>query len=135
MLRLAAREADIVGLEDHQFAERATGEATITPADCAEQVAIVREAAGARMADIELNMFVAQVRVTNNGDAEIDSLAAALGLEPARIRQSPSFLIGEIDALVDTLLERRERLGISYVMVFAAAMEALAPVVARLAGR
>ena len=134
MLRLAAREADIVGLEDHQFAERATGAQTITPADCDAQVAIVREAAGERFAQIELNLFAARTIVTNNGAAEIDSLSSQLGLSPEAIRRSPSFLVGDVEELVDALVERREQLGISYVLVFAAALAAFAPVVKRLAG-
>jgi probable F420-dependent oxidoreductase len=134
MLRLAAREADMIGLEDHQFAQRATGSATITPADCAAQVAIVREAAGARFDQIELNMFAARTIVTSSAEAGVDALAAQLNLAPEAIRASPSFMIGDTEALVDQLHERRERLGISYVMIFAAVMDDFAPVVARLAG-
>ena len=37
--------------------------------------------------------------------------------------------------LVDQLVERRARLGISYVMIHDRAMDAFAPVVAQLAGR
>jgi HAE1 family hydrophobic/amphiphilic exporter-1 len=40
-----------------------------------------------------------------------------------------------IEEIVETLLERRERLGLSYVTVFDRDMQAFAPVVARLAGR
>jgi probable F420-dependent oxidoreductase len=36
MLTLAAREADIVGLEDHQFADRATGSVAVAVAECAQ---------------------------------------------------------------------------------------------------
>jgi hypothetical protein len=36
--------------------------------------------------------------------------------------------------MVETLLRRREQLGISYIAVQATAMDKLAPVVARLAG-
>src|SRR5207253_612746 len=85
MLQLAAREADIIGLEDHQFAERATSAPTVTPADCAEQVAIVRDAAGSRMDEIELNVFAARAIVTDSAATELDALSAQLGLSPAQI--------------------------------------------------
>ncbi len=134
MLQLAAREADIIGLEDHQFAERATGSPTITPADSAEQVEIVREAAGARFPDIELNVFAARVEVTDARAAAIDGLASQLSLTPSQIEKSTSFLLGSVDAIVDQLQERRDRLGVSYIMVFDRVMDAFAPVVARLAG-
>jgi probable F420-dependent oxidoreductase len=134
MLRLAAREADIIGLEDHQFAQRATGSASIEVADCAAQVAVVREAAGARFSDIELNVFAARTEVTDDQRSAVDQLATQLQLAPATVQQSPSFLVGSVDAIVEQLQERREHLGISYVMIFDRVMDAFAPVVARLAG-
>jgi len=134
MLTLAAREADIIGLEDHQFADRATGSHHIAVADCAQQVAIVREAAGDRLAQIELNVFAARTVVTDARRSAIDDLATQLQLRPAQVKESPSFLIGSRDAIVEQLQARRERLGISYVMVFDRVMDAFAPVVARLAG-
>ena len=45
-----------------------------------------------------------------------------------------SALTGTTDQMVETLLRRRERLGISYVVVGDELMEDLAPVVARLTG-
>jgi hypothetical protein len=42
--------------------------------------------------------------------------------------------VGTVDQLVDTLQGHRERWGISYVGISADAMDAFAPVVARLAG-
>jgi probable F420-dependent oxidoreductase len=135
MLQLAAREADIVGLEDHQFAARAAGDPSPPIASCAEQVAIVREAAGARFPEIELNVFAARTEVTDQRAAAVERLSRQLGLGPAQIEASASFLLGSVDALVDQLQERRERLGVSYIMVFDRVMDAFAPVVARLSGR
>jgi probable F420-dependent oxidoreductase len=135
MLQLAAREADIVGLEDHQFAERATGEARINVANATEQAAIVREAAGVRFDDLELNVFAARTEVTNQRAVAVEQLAGQLQLTPAQVDASTSFLLGSVQAIVDQLEERRERLGISYVMIFDRVMDAFAPVVARLAGR
>jgi probable F420-dependent oxidoreductase len=133
MLRLAAHEADIVGLEDHQFAERMEGRARIHVAACAEQAAIVREAAGARFASLELSVFAARTEVTDDAAAE-QRMADQLQLDVQQVRTSGSFLIGSVDSIVDTLQERRERLGISYVMVWDRVMDAFAPVVARLSG-
>jgi probable F420-dependent oxidoreductase len=134
MLQLAAREADIVGLEDHQFAERATGSPSVHVADSGEQVAIVREAAGARFADLELNVFAARTEVTDDRCAVVSRLSDQLRLTTPQIDASTSFLLGSVEAIVDQLQERRERLGISYVMIFDRVMDAFAPVVARLAG-
>ena len=48
--------------------------------------------------------------------------------------EHPNALIGSVDAICERLVERRERYGISYVMVSMRSTEAFAPVVARLAG-
>lgn len=50
------------------------------------------------------------------------------------IMASPHVLVGSVDHIVDTLRERRERYGISYISVLAPFLDAFAPVVARLAG-
>jgi probable F420-dependent oxidoreductase len=135
MLRLAAREADIVALEDHQFAERATGSSSINVADAAEQVAIVREAAGARFSELELSVFAARTEVTDDPRAAVDRFASQLQMTPEQIQQSQSFLVGSVDSIVNELQARRERLGISYIMVWDRVMDAFAPIVARLTGQ
>ena len=134
MLTLAAQYADIVGIEDHQFAERATGAATIHPAVAAEQVAIVREAAGARFAELELNVFAARVEVTDKPVEAAEAMAAQLQTTREMVESSASFLIGSVEKIVETLQQRREQSGLSYIMVFDRVMDAFAPVVARLAG-
>ena len=134
MLQLAAREADIVALEDHQFAERATASPTVNVADAAEQVQIVREAAGLRFPELELSVFAARTEITNDQRGAVDRLAAQLQMSEEQIKESTSFLIGSVDQVVAQLQERRERLNTSYVMIHDRVMDAFAPVVARLAG-
>jgi hypothetical protein len=46
-----------------------------------------------------------------------------------------SALVGDPDQMCQSLLERRERLGLSYFMVSDELMEAFAPVVERLSGQ
>jgi len=134
MLQLAAREADIVALEDHQFAERATASPTVNVADAAEQVQIVREAAGLRFPELELSVFAARTEITNDQRGAVARLAAQLQMSEEQIKESTSFLIGSVDQVVAQLQERRERLNTSYVMIHDRVMDAFAPVVARLAG-
>ena len=133
MLQLAAREADIVGLEDHQFADRVSGNEPVV-ANSLEQAQIVREAAVERFRDIELNIFAARVEVTDQRASALEELARQLKLSPAQVEASTSFLVGGVDSMVEQLEEWRERIGVSYIMVFDRVMDAFAPVVARLAG-
>jgi len=134
MLQLAAREADIVALEDHQFAERSTGSPTIHVANAAEQLEIVREAAGLRFPELELSVFAARTEITDDQRGAVDRLASQLQMSHEQIKESTSFLIGSVDQVVAQLQERRERLNTSYVMIHDRVMDAFAPVVARLAG-
>jgi len=134
MLSLAAKHADIVGIEDHQFAERATGSAEIHPAVAGEQISIVREAAGERYPHLELNVFAARVEVTDQPLQAAEALARQLNTTPEALESSASFLFGSVDGIVETLQQRREQWDLSYIMVFDRVMDAFAPIVARLAG-
>ena len=60
-------------------------------------------------------------------------MAGALSVD--ELLASPMALIGSEECIVETLHARRERYGISCLSVFPEAIEAFAPVVARLAGR
>jgi alkanesulfonate monooxygenase SsuD/methylene tetrahydromethanopterin reductase-like flavin-dependent oxidoreductase (luciferase family) len=62
-------------------------------------------------------------------------MAAGFGGESKDILAMPHFLIGTVDEVVEDLQRRRERYGISYVIVPGEAAEEFAPVVARLAGK
>ncbi|MDE3077368.1 MAG: TIGR03621 family F420-dependent LLM class oxidoreductase, partial [Chloroflexota bacterium] len=134
MLTLAAQEADIIGVEDHSWAERRMNSPVLHLANYDEQVATIREAAGGRYADLELSIVVGRVVVTDNQLAAADELAGRLELTREQVLTSPCNLLGSIDSMVEQLQARRERFDISYVMVFNWAIELFAPVVARLTG-
>ena len=74
------------------------------------------------------------VSVTDDGDALARNLAAAFGASPEEAHDVPMTLIGTVPELCETLEQRRARWGFSYVIVPDDAMDAFAPVVARLAG-
>jgi probable F420-dependent oxidoreductase len=136
VLSLAARQADIVGLNvdlrrgviDERAGPNATDEAT------AEKLAWIREAAGARFRELELHVRVHLVIVTNDRWGMATELGPAFGLNPDQALRSPHALAGSVEQIVDDLVERRERWGISYIGVGVDALHSLAPVVAKLAG-
>lgn len=136
VLRIAAREADIVGVNPSLHSGRidATTIGNMSAEAVDEKVAIVREAAGERMGEIEMNVRAFLVNVTADGAGAREGMAKALGVEPSMMADSPFALIGSPDELVDRLVERRERWGFSYVIVGGNDIDAFAPVVARLAG-
>lgn len=136
MIRIAAREADIVGINPNlaagaigpEVAADATAEATD------RKLAWLRADAGDRFDDLELNTLLFSVIVTDDAMASAEMLAPLFGLTPAEVLDVPHAVIGSIDEICERFEARRERWGFSYVVVQADAMEALAPVVARLHG-
>ncbi len=137
MLRIAAREADIVGLLP-QF--NARGRPIFTQAserETARKVEILREAAGSTEAfeRLELNVLVADGGVIGRSSPAGSALAAAKALGPLAIGGSPYLLYGTAFQIRERLLRRRERLGISYYVLHRPLMEPMAPVIEALAGR
>jgi hypothetical protein len=72
--------------------------------------------------------------ITEDRDSVAEVLAARLGASAADLLETPHFLIGTIDQIAESLNERRERYGISYVILPGEVTEAFAPVVERLTG-
>jgi alkanesulfonate monooxygenase SsuD/methylene tetrahydromethanopterin reductase-like flavin-dependent oxidoreductase (luciferase family) len=99
-----------------------------------ERVRWAREAAGDRADDLELQCWTAAVQVVPNAKEVFESLAPLFDLTPDQLRAAPLALIGTTSEITETLRKRREELGFSYIVVHEAEMEALAPVIAELAG-
>lgn len=136
VLSLAAREADIVGVNFNLAPGRVnkevmnTGDATST----AEKIGWIRDAAGSRMDEIELNVTVFVAIVTDDQASMVERIAPGFGMSPAEVLASPHALIGSIGKIADALRERRDRFGFSYIVFSGDGFEALAPVVKQLAG-
>jgi hypothetical protein len=61
-------------------------------------------------------------------------MAGAFGMTPEALSQHPHMLVGSVESICDQLVERRETYGISYVTFAARVVDAVAPIVERLAG-
>ncbi len=136
VLGIAAREADIVGVNPSLAAGSIGPEVleTATKESYHQRIEWIRQAAGARFDQLELQVLTFLVQVVPDRDDAIARLAGALSVAPEQVEGSPNALIGTTEQIVDTLRQRREEFGFSYVVVHEAEMEALAPVVATLAG-
>jgi probable F420-dependent oxidoreductase len=133
MLRIAAREAQIVGLAPTGNAKGRPMLRTLTVGSMEKRVALLRH--GPRFSDLELNVIVFDAKVTDAARSIVDALAARLGSAVTAVVDSPFFMYGSRASLIEDLIARRERLGISYIAFPGNAMRALAPVVAALRGR
>ncbi|MEA2523319.1 MAG: hypothetical protein QOG89_373 [Thermomicrobiales bacterium] len=134
VLSVAGREADIVGITTRARPDGSKDTTDITAAATAEKIAWVREAAGDRFAEIELNVIVGDIHVTDDRAGTAERIANQYGVTPDEVLASPLVLIGSVDEMVEHLQERRERYGFSYIVVIEPNLDRLAPVVARLAG-
>ena len=121
MLKLAAREADIIAIGSKIAAQG------VDPADATleQKIAWIKEAAGDRFADLELCQTIFDLEITDSG--------TALSSQPGGWSIPSRPLTTE--QAVAHLLEQRERYGFSYLQVSAGQVENFAPVVARLAGK
>lgn len=136
VLGLAAREADIVGINPSLHAGEVGQDAIadVVAERVDQKLAWVREAAGERFADIELNLLVQLAMVVDNRVELVEATAPGFGLTPTQALESPYAWVGTVEEIADDVERWRDRWGISYWVVHGDAMEPLAPVVARLTG-
>lgn len=134
MLRMAATHADIVGINpnlgagviDHRAGPSATLERT------REKVGWVRDAAGDRFDDIELQVRIHLATLTDDPAGFNETMGPPLGLTAEEAAASPHALAGSVSEIVDKLQGLNEELGLSYFTWNADDAETLAPIVAAL---
>ena len=95
----------------------------------------MRDAAGSRYGDVEINMLIFACVVTDDRASVIDAMAPLFGVPPEIVGEHPHAWIGSVAQICDALVARRERWDASYLVVQGPdAMDSAAPMVARLAG-
>ena len=135
MLRLAAREAEIVGLVPGFSAEGRPLIRQATETATAEKVALIKQEAGDLFERLELNLWLGDAGLVGSGNAILGSVAAAARWAPTARYGSPYVLYGTLKSAREQLQRRRDRLGISYYTIPSHAMESMGPLVEALAGR
>ncbi|MGI5507832.1 TIGR03621 family F420-dependent LLM class oxidoreductase [Streptomyces sp. CA-106131] len=127
MLALAGREADIFS-----FSIMAGVMAGVAPEDAlARRVQVLREAAGDRFDDVELNLFVAAVGESAE-KVDLAIIRQASGFDDAQLTQLPGVLLGSPREIADRLLRYREEFGLSYISVLEPHMATFAEVIKHL---
>ena len=137
ILGLAAREAQIVGINANlRSGDGSSPDAaqSLTPAETDKKIQWVRDAAGDRFDELELQTLVGFVYVNDNAGAMLEGIANAFGISTDDARLAPPCLVGSEDEIVASLEERRARWQLSYHVIEENAIDAFAPIVARLAG-
>lgn len=137
VLSIAAREADIVGVNCtlHAGVLGPDAIATMSAEAVTAKVAVVADAAGDRISEIEMNIRTFFIGVTDNRAGALTSIAQMISVEEGMLESSPFALVGSSAKIAEDLVERRDRYGFSYVIVGADELESFAPVVAHLQGK
>ena len=135
MLKLAAREADIVGLTPGFDAHGRVHWRQATETATAEKIALIRAAAGDRFERLEINVWLGDAGLVGSGNSLAGSVAAAARWAPTAVYGSPYVLYGTLSSVRERLLRRRDKLGISYYTIPSRAMESMAPLVEALTGK
>jgi probable F420-dependent oxidoreductase len=133
LLTLAAKEADIISIMPRSRRDGSGLEdADASPQAFSQKLAWIREAAGDRFSSIELNTLVQTVVITDDPRTAATPLAKEYEMDVDQVFETPLVLIGSADQIAQTLEQRRERFGISYITVFEKDLENLAKVIDRL---
>jgi probable F420-dependent oxidoreductase len=135
LLTLAAKEADIISIMPRSRRDGSGLEdADARPDAFIRKVAWIRDAAGDRFSAIELNTLVQTVVITDHPRSAAAPLAKEYEMDIDQVFETPLVLIGSVDQIAETLEQRRERFGISYITVFEKDLENLGKVINRLVG-
>lgn len=130
MLRLAAREADIVGFSGATFDRAGTSASVATAEQLGERVDFVRREAGERADRIELNLLIQKVVLTGDRGSALQSLRPyAPELTDEQFGDVPVLLVGTARQVADQLRAQRERFGFSYLTVLEPDLETFAEVI------
>jgi len=133
ILELAGREADIVAVIAPGAGVRPPAPDDVAATGVRRQLDLVRAAAGARFAEIELSCFV-DVTLTDDREKTIAELAEKGNVDPAVLGSSVYRGIGTLDQIREHIVRVRRETGITYFCLRGPHVEELAPVVRDLAG-
>jgi probable F420-dependent oxidoreductase len=146
ILAIAGRLADIISVSTPATADGRVDMPKISLEAVENKVRYIRDAAADRFEQIELNMTVRDVRLTDDRPATARQLLAEWASVPDRLANvdpmteddvlnSPHVAIGSVQQIVEQFEEARERWGFTYLEVSSTDADAIAPVMERLSGR
>jgi alkanesulfonate monooxygenase SsuD/methylene tetrahydromethanopterin reductase-like flavin-dependent oxidoreductase (luciferase family) len=145
ILGTAARLADIISVSTRATPEGKVDTPNLTESAVDQKIGWIREAAGARFGDIELNMALRYFEVTNDRAGVARRLletwrtpgqimANAERVTEDDLLRSPHLAFGTVDDIVRQFEAARKRWGFSYFQLGGSDFDAAIPIVERLNG-
>jgi probable F420-dependent oxidoreductase len=137
ILTTAGTLADIVSLNFNNSEGKigSVGIGSSTADKTREKIGWIKDGAGSRFDQIELELPAYFTTITNEAASVREGMAANFGLSVEDLNEYPHAFIGSVAEICETLEKRREEYGISYISVNERHLEEFAPVVAALSGK
>jgi probable F420-dependent oxidoreductase len=146
ILAIGGRLADIISVSTRATSDGRVDMPNISLAAVEDKVRRIRDAAADRFDQIELNMTVRDLRLTDDRRSAARALLNEWSAVPARLAnverlteddvlESPHIAIGSVAQIVEQFEIARERWGFAYLEVSSTDSEAVAPILERLNGR
>ena len=137
VLGLAGEHADIVSINFNNSAGvvGSNSIASSTAEETDKKIQWVRDGAGDRFDQIEMETALYFVSVEGRSEVTAESLTARTGLSRQEIEDFPHAGVGSVDQICESLIRRRERYGFSYITVGDANIDAFAPIMQKLKGK
>ena len=137
VLRLAGKEADIVSLNfnNRSGAIGPDGVGLSTAEETQKKIGWIKEGAGDRFEDLEIEIGAYFTFVTNNPAPIVGEFSKIFGMPEDQMKEHPHALFGSAEEICDELERRREIFGISYITVGTDNLDSFAPVVKKLTGK
>jgi probable F420-dependent oxidoreductase len=146
ILGIAGRLADIISVSTRATPQGKVDATNLTEAAVDNKIRWIRDAAGSRFDDIELNMTVRHLVVTDDRRAVarrfVDEWRAPTSrmangdkVSESDLLASPHLAIGTVDEIVSQFQAARERWGFSYLEVSSGDAHDTAPILQRLNGK
>ena len=146
VLSVAGRLADSISVATRATPDGLFDVSNMTVEAVENKLRWIREAAGDRYDQIELNMTIRELHVVDDRRAAASAILERWrgpGSRMARVDEltedailaSPYFALGTVGQIVEQLSANRQRWGFSYIQVEGRDVEAFAPIKARLDGR
>jgi probable F420-dependent oxidoreductase len=146
VLSVAGRLADTISVATRATPDGLFDVSNMTVGAVENKLRWIREAAGDRFSEIELNMTIRELHIVDDRQAAARSIlegwrtpggrmARTDELSEGDILESPYFALGTEDQIVEQIIANRERWGFSYIQAEGRDVDTFAPIMARLAGR
>jgi hypothetical protein len=133
VLKLAAEHADIVGFTATAPVRDGEGLRLGGPEEITGRIQDVHALLGDRAPHVELNVPIHRVLPSPPAAGTVtDVWQNDLDLDPGRLAELPSVLVGSPKDRAEQLLERRQKYGLSYFSVLEPEMAAFAEVIEEL---